>query len=116
MDTRLAGEAGLPRHCLGLPERQGGEYKIPVLMKKHFTYILNSISHQNTYVGITEDIDRRLKEHNSGKTKSTKAFAPYSILHYECFDSRFDARKREKFLKSDAGREWIKRKFFPEKD
>jgi len=85
-------------------------------MMKYYTYILKSLNHPKTYVGITNNVDSRLKEHNSGKTKSTKAFAPYFVLHSEVYDSRLEARKREKYLKSGAGREWIKRMFFSEKD
>ena len=85
-------------------------------MMKHYTYILKSISFPKTYVGITENVQTRLKEHNSGKTKSTKAFAPYFVLHFETNNSRIEARKREKYFKSGVGREWIKRKFFSEKD
>jgi len=65
---------------------------------------------------MTENMNARLKEHNSRKMKSTKAFVPYTILHSESFNSRVEARKREKFLKSGAGREWINRTFFTEKD
>ena len=83
---------------------------------KYFVYILKSINSLKTYVGMTEDVESRLKEHNTKKTKSTKAFTPYIILHIEEFDSRLSARKREKYLKSGSGREWIKKRFFINKD
>jgi len=85
-------------------------------MIPHYTYILKSINYPKTYVGISGDIDSRLIEHNAGKTKSTKSFAPYVILYFEVFNTRIEARNREKYLKSGAGRAWIKRKFFTEKD
>ena len=57
---------------------------------------------------MTKNIERRLKEHNNLKNKSTKAFAPWILIHQEVFDSREEARKREKFLKSGNGRMYIK--------
>ena len=61
------------------------------------------------YVGMSEDPEKRLKEHNSGKTKSTKSFTPWQIFFVEKFTTRDEARKREKFLKAGSGKEKIKR-------
>jgi putative endonuclease len=61
---------------------------------------------------MTQNIQRRLKEHNSGHTTSTKAFTPWILLYSESFASRDEARNREKYLKSTAGRKWIKQHFF----
>ena len=61
---------------------------------------------------MSRDPLKRLKEHNSGKTKSTKRFIPWDIIHTEKFTTAREARLREKQLKSGWGREWIKRKFF----
>ena len=60
------------------------------------------------YIGYTEDIAKRLKCHNSGKLKSTKAYRPYTLIYKEKFDNKTDARKRELILKSGKGREFIK--------
>ena len=60
------------------------------------------------YVGMSINYENRLKEHNSGKTKSTKAFIPWKIIHTEEYPSREAAREREKYLKSAAGRRWRK--------
>jgi putative endonuclease len=57
---------------------------------------------------MTTNLERRLLEHNSGNTISTKAFKPWIIAYNEVYDSRFEARKREKYLKSSAGRRWRK--------
>jgi len=85
------------------------------MINQCFLYVLKSESFQRTYVGISLDPKKRLIEHNAGKTKSTKRFTPWEIVHTEKFNSRSAARKREIFLKSGAGREWIKRHFFLEK-
>jgi len=74
----------------------------------YFVYVLKSISHARTYVGFTNDIDRRLKEHNSGKSKFSSKFTPWEIIHTEEFELKSEAIKREKYLKSAAGRRYLK--------
>ena len=61
------------------------------------------------YTGLTADIERRLVEHNSGKTKSTKFGKPWHLIYKEELPSLADARKREKYIKSGVGREYIKK-------
>ena len=56
---------------------------------------------------MTKNLDRRLKEHNEGKNRSTKGFAPFEVVHVEKFEERTEARKREKYLKSGTGREYL---------
>jgi len=69
-----------------------------------FVYVLFSENSNRFYIGITENVEKRLKIHNAGKVKSTKAFIPWDVIHFEEYVSRIDARKREKYLKSAAGR------------
>ncbi len=64
-----------------------------------------------TDVGQTKNMALRLKEHNAGKTKSIKPYIPYKVIYTENFKSRLEAVNREKYLKSGAGREFIKAKF-----
>ncbi|MDO8557308.1 MAG: GIY-YIG nuclease family protein [Candidatus Jorgensenbacteria bacterium] len=59
------------------------------------------------YIGITSNLKRRIKEHNFGKNKSTRNYAPFRIFHTELFPDYIEARKREKFLKSGAGRKFL---------
>ncbi|MEW2921383.1 GIY-YIG nuclease family protein [Muricauda sp. ANG21] len=73
-----------------------------------FVYVLYSPEFEQFYVGLTTDIDRRLTEHNNGKNQSTKAFIPWKMVHKENFETLLQARKREKYLKSAAGRRWRK--------
>lgn len=63
--------------------------------------------------GTTKDLQRRLKEHNSGKTKSIKAFRPWEIIYKEEYNSEAEAVKREKYLKSGSGREYFKKLNLP---
>ena len=59
---------------------------------------------------MTSDIQNRLKEHNTGKQKSTKAYRPWKLLYLEEFSSRVEARNREKYFKSGVGREYLNEK------
>ena len=72
-----------------------------------YVYVLQSQVDGRLYKGLTQNIIERLGQHNKGKTKSTKAFRPWKLLYYEGFNSREEAREREKYLKSGAGRELI---------
>ena len=74
-------------------------------------YVLKSELHFRFYVGLCSDIDRRLKEHNNGKTKSTKFWKPWSVFLIEEYPNRTEARQREKYLKSGYGKKWIKEKW-----
>ena len=71
-------------------------------------YVLESETYKRVYIGMTKDLDRRIKEHNIGKTKSTRFYRPWKVLFSESFVTRIEARKREKYLKSGIGREYIK--------
>ena len=59
------------------------------------------------YVGITNDLDRRLSEHRAGKTKGGQVIGTFTLLHTERFPDYGSARKREKYLKSGCGRAWL---------
>jgi len=76
-----------------------------------YVYVLKSVDHYRFYVGISEDVDKRLKEHNSGKTKSTKGYKPWELFMKEKYPNRKTAREREIYLKSGSGKEKIKQKW-----
>ena len=78
----------------------------------HFVYVLRSEVDGRFYVGMTTNLKRRFEEHNKGKTKSTKGYRPWVLFFMEEFYSRDEARKREKYLKSGYGKQWIKNKWF----
>jgi putative endonuclease len=77
----------------------------------YYTYILLSKKINKTYVGATNNLERRLKEHNSGESKFTKQYQPWTLFYSEEYQKWVDARKREKYLKSCAGRKFIKKLF-----
>ena len=57
---------------------------------------------------MTNNLERRLKEHNQHENKSTKAYAPFTLIYSEAFDSRPSARLKEKYLKSGVGKAFLK--------
>jgi putative endonuclease len=54
-------------------------------------------------------MERRIQEHNSGKGRSTKLYAPFRLIYSEKVGIRVEARKREKYLKSGIGKEFLKK-------
>ena len=73
-----------------------------------FVYIIKSKKDGRLYKGFTNNLERRLKEHNIGKNKSTSPYKPWDLVYKEEVASREEARKREKYFKSGIGREFIK--------
>jgi putative endonuclease len=67
-----------------------------------YMYILKSVKSGRFYIGYTPDLARRLKEHNSGLVKSTKAYMPHSCVYYEAYRAKKDAVTREHNLKLRA--------------
>lgn len=73
-----------------------------------YTYILINKDRNKTYAGHTNNLERRLQEHNSGLVASTKHYKPYQFLYSESHDSLDKAKKREKYFKNYRGRQKIK--------
>jgi putative endonuclease len=74
-----------------------------------YVYVLRSLKDGKFYTGMTADLERRLEEHNRGITRSTRSRKPFIVIYKETTTNRIEARKREKYLKSGAGREFIKK-------
>lgn len=60
------------------------------------------------YVGITNNLERRLSEYNSGKSIYTRKFKPWEVVYKEEVLDRKSAREKEKYYKTSAGRKKIK--------
>ncbi|AGA77613.1 GIY-YIG nuclease family protein [Echinicola vietnamensis] len=71
-------------------------------------YAIKSTVANRIYVGFTSDLKRRMREHNSGKTKSTKGFMPWKLIFTEEVEPRVLARIREKYWKSGIGKKKLK--------
>ncbi|MCX6723847.1 MAG: GIY-YIG nuclease family protein [Candidatus Staskawiczbacteria bacterium] len=74
----------------------------------YYVYIIKSEKRNYNYVGITNNPERRIKEHNRGYNRITKPYKPFKIILIEKHFDRTEARKREKFLKSGYGKEYVK--------
>ena len=71
-------------------------------------YAIKSMSRNYIYVGMTNNLPRRFSEHNKRENKSTKAYTPFALIYDEEFSDRALARLRERYLKSGAGKEFLK--------
>lgn len=77
-----------------------------------YVYILNSLKDTNRmYVGHTNDIKRRLQDHNLGESVHTDKYSPWKLCTYICFDDKEKAVAFERYLKSGSGRSFAKRHF-----
>jgi putative endonuclease len=76
----------------------------------YFVYVLSSLRRKYLYVGMSNDVTRRVDQHNRGYEKTTKPFRPFTLVYTESYKTREEARKREKFLKSGLGKQYLWRK------
>jgi putative endonuclease len=74
----------------------------------YFVYAIKSVEQSYIYVGLTDNLDRRLNQHNKGYNKSTKPYRPFFCFYVEEYSTRPEARKREIFLKKASGKRFLK--------
>jgi len=67
-----------------------------------YTYVIISLEDRTTYIGYTDDLVKRIKEHNLGKTKSIKHKLPVKLVYYEAYLDKTKARIREIELKKNS--------------
>ena len=79
-------------------------------IKMYTVYVIKSQKDKKLYYGFTNDINRRLREHNNGEVLSTKSRIPFSLVYSELADTVQSARKKERYFKSGFGRKHIKNK------
>jgi len=81
----------------------------------YFVYVLRNERANKSYVGHTSDLKRRIIEHNNpnlnSKRYTKKIPGPWELIYKEEYSTRSEAMRREKFLKSGQGREWLKKLF-----
>lgn len=73
-----------------------------------YTYIIKSKKNGKMYTGYTNDLRKRFREHNEGKSVYTKERGPYELIYYEACTEQKDARSRELYLKSGKGKRYLK--------
>ncbi|MEK9156416.1 MAG: GIY-YIG nuclease family protein [Patescibacteria group bacterium] len=71
-------------------------------------YILQSRKNGRYYTGSTNNLKRRLAEHNSGRSEYTKPTKPFDLVYSEVFETRTQAVQRERYFKTGKGREELK--------
>ena len=76
----------------------------------YFVYVIKSKIDNKLYYGFTNNLKKRLENHNNKKVKSTKSRAPFELIYYENADNIQSARQKEKYFKSGFGRKYIKNK------
>ena len=76
----------------------------------HYTYVLRSLSDGMFYVGVTRDLKLRFEKHNKGEVESTRERRPFQLIYYEACLDQTDAVKREKYLKTYHGKQYLKRR------
>ncbi|PIR52950.1 excinuclease ABC subunit C [Candidatus Peregrinibacteria bacterium CG10_big_fil_rev_8_21_14_0_10_49_10] len=75
----------------------------------HLVYSLESEDQQHWYVGVTNNVERRLAEHNDGKCIHTNKHKPWKLKSFTAFINRDRAVAFERYLKSHSGRAFAKR-------
>ena len=73
-------------------------------------YAILSLKDGRVYVGYSENVNRRLKEHNAGDCRSTKGYRPWKLVFEERVETLGEALKLEKYYKTGSGKEKLKRK------
>lgn len=87
------------------PAFGGQEWRRQIM---NFVYVLLSQKDKKRYIGLTNNLDHRLNQHNKGFVEATKNRRPFELIYFEKFEDRKEAAQREKFLKSGKGREFLK--------
>jgi len=73
-----------------------------------FVYVLQSRVDGNFYTGFTENLKRRLEEHNKGESRSTRHRLPLDLVYFEACLNRKDALHRERYLKTTYGHRYVR--------
>ncbi|HLE49665.1 MAG TPA: GIY-YIG nuclease family protein [Patescibacteria group bacterium] len=74
----------------------------------YYVYFLKSKNTNWFYTGYTSNLKKRLIEHNSGRSPATRPHMPFGLIFYEAYKSRLDAKRREKYFKTNQGKRLLK--------
>ncbi|MDP2705758.1 MAG: GIY-YIG nuclease family protein [bacterium] len=74
----------------------------------YYTYVLKSEKDDNLYIGFTNDLKKRIKEHTEGMVKSTRGRRPLRLIYFEACVKKEKAIAREKYFKTGFGRRFLK--------
>ena len=76
----------------------------------YYVYVIQSLKDKKLYIGHTDNLKRRFKEHSTGQVESTKNRRPLMLICYEAYLDKETAKKREEFLKTSDGKLDINRR------
>ena len=79
-----------------------------IISVMYYVYILRSSKDKKLYIGYTNNLRRRILEHNDGKVRSTNERQEMCLIYYEALIEKSDAKRREKYFKTTKGRNVIK--------
>jgi putative endonuclease len=74
----------------------------------HYVYVLRSVSDHGFYIGYSANLRKRFKQHVQGDSFATSYRGPWELIYYEAYVDQADSLGREKYLKSGAGRRFLK--------
>ena len=80
----------------------------PVRPLWHYTYVLKSETSGKLYTGATNNLDKRLNQHDNGMVFSTKYVRPLQLIYFEACLNKDDAYRREIYLKSGMGKRYLR--------
>lgn len=78
------------------------------ISKWHYVYVLYCKQDKELYIGYTQDLKRRIQEHNAKRNFSTKSRTPFILIYTEACLNEEDAKRRENYLKTTQGRRFLK--------
>ena len=79
----------------------------------YYVYLIESLSAaRERYVGITSNLEQRLREHNAGKSSHTSKFKPWKLTAYVAFTDRAKAEAFERYLKSGSGHAFARKRLW----
>ena len=77
-----------------------------------YVYLLESLNFPDqTYIGLTDDLRKRLIAHNEGRASHTRKFKPWRLVTYLAFSDTDKAIAFERYLRSSSGRAFVKKRF-----
>ena len=106
---------GVSHEALVLAPRSFNEVAkcVKVEIQMFYVYLIKSISHpEQRYIGQTDDLKRRLKQHNAGYSIHTAKYKPWELVNYFAFSSKDAALEFEQYLKTGSGYAFAKRHFW----
>jgi len=74
----------------------------------HYVYVLRSARDDGLYIGYSANLRRRFMQHSEGTARATAHRRPWTLIYYEAYLDLIDALGRERYLKSGAGRRFLK--------